>query len=61
MIFHENIKLRENLILIFKNSYYDYNKIKEYCKTNNIADFLIENEVEEFIKGVKNDKDPLIK
>ena len=52
MIFQENIKLRDNLIAIFKNSYDDYNKIMKLCIKNKIALFLLENEVEEFVRGI---------
>jgi hypothetical protein len=48
--------LQKILISIFKNNYNIYNKIKEICIKNNLALFLFKNEIEEFIRGIQDDK-----
>jgi hypothetical protein len=40
------------MLIIFRNSFKDYSKLKRICNFNGIGDYLFENEIEKFLKLV---------
>ena len=54
LIFKEDKSMKENLKEIFKNSINDYKIIKSICLKNEVTRYLLQNEIEEFYKNIKD-------